>query len=268
MRSRRRRARLPATAPSAWSARLPVPLRPAEHAVARARHQRRASTNSPRRHRRPSSSCRSASSATTWKCMWDLDTEATRDRASARHRGRARADARGASGVRRGLVDLVLERINGTPDERPARASPTSAPGTTCAAPACCENVRAGFQAGAGGSGSVTETTVRVGTRASALALAQTRPIAEAIRTTFGVAAELVADHQRGGPQQGIAVHAGRHRRFRERAARGAPRRRVRPARALVQGSADRPVPSSCASAPSRAGPMPATRCARARADD
>ena len=38
----------------------------------------------------------------------------------------------------------------------------------------------------------MTETTIRVGTRASALALAQAGLIAEAIRTKFGVAAELV----------------------------------------------------------------------------
>ena len=83
---------------SSSTSRAPAPP---QHAVARARHQRRDRRAARAGSSRPSSSCRSASSATTWRCMWDLDNEAHRDRRGARPARRARADARHAPGLRR-----------------------------------------------------------------------------------------------------------------------------------------------------------------------
>jgi ferrochelatase len=76
---------------------------------------------------------------------WDLDTEAMET-----------AEALGAFAVRvptpgihpdyvRGLVDLVLERVNGTPTvDRPALTS--LGPWYDVCRPGCCENVRLGFK--------------------------------------------------------------------------------------------------------------------------
>jgi ferrochelatase len=77
--------------------------------------------------------------------LWDLDTEATET-----------AEEHGLIAVRTptpgthpayvsGLVDLVLERVNGTPTaERPAVTA--LGPWFDVCRPGCCENVRAGFK--------------------------------------------------------------------------------------------------------------------------
>jgi len=77
--------------------------------------------------------------------LWDLDTEATET-----------AEEHGLVAIRTptpgthpayvaGLVDLVLERVNGTPTaERPAL--PPYGPWFDVCRPGCCENVRAGFK--------------------------------------------------------------------------------------------------------------------------
>ncbi|TXK19951.1 ferrochelatase [Homoserinibacter sp. GY 40078] len=77
--------------------------------------------------------------------LWDLDTEATET-----------AEEAGLIAIRtptpgthpayvRGLVDLVMERVNGTPTgERPALTA--YGPWFDVCRPGCCENVRAGFK--------------------------------------------------------------------------------------------------------------------------
>jgi ferrochelatase len=77
--------------------------------------------------------------------LWDLDTEAVET-----------AEEAGLAAIRtptpgthpayvRGLVDLVLERVHGTPTaERPALTS--LGPWYDVCRPGCCENVRAGFK--------------------------------------------------------------------------------------------------------------------------
>jgi protoporphyrin/coproporphyrin ferrochelatase len=77
--------------------------------------------------------------------LWDLDTEATET-----------AEEHGLVAIRtptpgthpayvRGLVDLVLERVNGTPTaERPALTS--MGPWYDVCRPGCCENARLGFK--------------------------------------------------------------------------------------------------------------------------
>lgn len=82
--------------------------------------------------------------------MWDLDTEAM---AAAREHGFT-AIRVPTPGVHReyvkGLVDLVLERVNGTPvAERPAVTG--LGPWYDVCRPGCCENVRAGFKPAAAG---------------------------------------------------------------------------------------------------------------------
>ncbi len=77
--------------------------------------------------------------------MWDLDTEAL----EAAHERGFTAVRTPTPGVNpdfvKGLIDLALERINGTPDEeRPALTS--LGPWFDVCRPACCENVRAGFK--------------------------------------------------------------------------------------------------------------------------
>jgi ferrochelatase len=82
--------------------------------------------------------------------MWDLDNEAME---TARENGFA-AIRVPTPGVHReyvkGLVDLVLERVNGTPvEERPALTE--LGPWYDVCRPGCCENVRAGFKPAAAG---------------------------------------------------------------------------------------------------------------------
>ncbi|MFC6326210.1 ferrochelatase [Microbacterium koreense] len=82
--------------------------------------------------------------------MWDLDTEAME---SAEEVG-IRAVRTPTPGVDpmfvRGLVDLVEERLSGTPaSERPHRTA--LGPWFDVCRPACCENVRAGFKPAAAG---------------------------------------------------------------------------------------------------------------------
>ncbi len=82
--------------------------------------------------------------------MWDLDNEAMET-----------AKENGLTAIRvptpgvhaeyvKGLVDLVLERVNGTPvEERPALTE--LGPWYDVCRPGCCENVRAGFKPAAAG---------------------------------------------------------------------------------------------------------------------
>ena len=82
--------------------------------------------------------------------MWDLDTEAME---SAQEVGieAVRTPTPGVDPVFvRGLVDLVEERLSGTPaSERPHRTA--LGPWFDVCRPACCENVRAGFKPAAAG---------------------------------------------------------------------------------------------------------------------
>ncbi|NQX11632.1 ferrochelatase [Microbacteriaceae bacterium VKM Ac-2855] len=77
--------------------------------------------------------------------MWDLDNEALE---SAEEKGLAavRVATPGTNPVYvAGLVDLVLERVNGTPvEDRPAMTA--LGPWYDVCRPGCCENVRAGFK--------------------------------------------------------------------------------------------------------------------------
>jgi ferrochelatase len=82
--------------------------------------------------------------------MWDLDNEAME---TARENGltaiRVPTPGVHAEYVK-GLVDLVLERVNGTPvEERPALTE--LGPWYDVCRPGCCENVRAGFKPAAAG---------------------------------------------------------------------------------------------------------------------
>jgi len=77
--------------------------------------------------------------------LWDLDTEASQ---AARERG-LEVIRIATPGIHRafvaGLVDLVLERLDGTRDEdRPALTE--LGPWYDVCRPACCENIRAGFK--------------------------------------------------------------------------------------------------------------------------
>ena len=82
--------------------------------------------------------------------MWDLDEEATE---SAKENG-LRSIRTATPGIDpayvTGLVDLVMERVNGTPtSERPALTD--LGPWYDVCRPGCCENVRAGFKPAAAG---------------------------------------------------------------------------------------------------------------------
>ena len=82
--------------------------------------------------------------------MWDLDEEATE---SAKENG-LRSIRTPTPGIDpayvTGLVDLVMERVNGTPtSERPALTE--LGPWYDVCRPGCCENVRAGFKPAAAG---------------------------------------------------------------------------------------------------------------------
>ncbi|GMA31235.1 ferrochelatase [Litorihabitans aurantiacus] len=82
--------------------------------------------------------------------MWDLDEEATET--AAEHGLRSiRTPTPGVDPAYvTGLVDLVLERVNGTPKaERPAMTN--LGPWFDVCRPGCCENVRAGFKPAASG---------------------------------------------------------------------------------------------------------------------
>jgi ferrochelatase len=82
--------------------------------------------------------------------LWDLDTEALQ---SAREAGLAAVRTPTPGSHRRfveGLVDLVLERRDGTPvAERPALTD--LGPWFDVCRPGCCENIRAGFKPAAAG---------------------------------------------------------------------------------------------------------------------
>ncbi|MET0295951.1 MAG: ferrochelatase [Microbacterium sp.] len=82
--------------------------------------------------------------------LWDLDTEAT-DAAAEAGLKSVRTPTPGIDPVFvSGLVDLVEERLNGTPaSERPHRTE--LGPWFDVCRPACCENVRAGFKPAAAG---------------------------------------------------------------------------------------------------------------------
>ncbi len=82
--------------------------------------------------------------------LWDLDTEAL-DAASAAGLAAVRTPTPGIDpSYVSGLVDLVVERLNGTPaGERPALTR--LGPWFDVCRPGCCENVRAGFKPAAAG---------------------------------------------------------------------------------------------------------------------
>lgn len=82
--------------------------------------------------------------------MWDLDTEALESAAQAGIRA-VRTPTPGVDpGFVAGLVDLVVERLNGTRrDERPHLTE--LGPWFDVCRPQCCENVRAGFKPAAAG---------------------------------------------------------------------------------------------------------------------
>ncbi|WP_188241685.1 ferrochelatase [Microbacterium thalassium] len=82
--------------------------------------------------------------------LWDLDTEATDAAAEAGIRS-VRTPTPGVDpAFVAGLVDLVEERVNGTPAaERPH--STQLGPWFDVCRPACCENIRAGFKPAAAG---------------------------------------------------------------------------------------------------------------------
>lgn len=82
--------------------------------------------------------------------MWDLDNEAMESAAEAGLRAvRTRTPGVDPAYVA-GLIDLVEERLNGTPAaERPHRTA--LGPWFDVCRPACCENVRAGFKPAAAG---------------------------------------------------------------------------------------------------------------------
>ncbi len=82
--------------------------------------------------------------------LWDLDTEAMDAAAEAGIRA-VRTPTPGVDPVFvSGLVDLVQERLSGTPaGERPHATD--LGPWFDVCRPACCENVRAGFKPAAAG---------------------------------------------------------------------------------------------------------------------
>lgn len=82
--------------------------------------------------------------------LWDLDTEAMEAAAEAGIRA-VRTPTPGVDPVFvSGLIDLVEERLNGTPPgDRPHRTD--LGPWFDVCRPACCENVRAGFKPAAAG---------------------------------------------------------------------------------------------------------------------
>ena len=82
--------------------------------------------------------------------MWDLDEEATQAAKEAGLRS-IRTPTPGIDPVYvTGLVDLVLERVNGTPAaQRPAMTD--LGPWYDVCRPGCCENIRAGFKPAAAG---------------------------------------------------------------------------------------------------------------------
>jgi ferrochelatase len=82
--------------------------------------------------------------------LWDLDTEAM----EAAEEAGIRAVRTPTPGVDpafvTGLVDLVLERVQGTPAaDRPHET--TLGPWFDVCRPGCCENIRAGFKPAAAG---------------------------------------------------------------------------------------------------------------------
>ncbi|MGA7149275.1 MAG: ferrochelatase, partial [Microbacterium sp.] len=82
--------------------------------------------------------------------LWDLDTEATDAAAEAGLRS-VRTPTPGVDpAFVAGLVDLVAERLNGTPAADRPHATDLG-PWFDVCRPACCENVRAGFQPAAAG---------------------------------------------------------------------------------------------------------------------
>jgi protoporphyrin/coproporphyrin ferrochelatase len=82
--------------------------------------------------------------------LWDLDTEATDAAAEAGLRS-VRTPTPGVDpAFVVGLVDLVQERIDGTAAADRAHATPLG-PWFDVCRPACCENIRAGFQPAAAG---------------------------------------------------------------------------------------------------------------------
>lgn len=82
--------------------------------------------------------------------LWDLDTEAMQAAAEAGLVAVRTPTPMTDSGYVAGLVDLVLERVAGTPAaQRPAVTS--LGPWYDVCRPECCENKRAGFKPAAAG---------------------------------------------------------------------------------------------------------------------
>ena len=97
---------------------------------------------------------------------------------------------------------------------------------------------------------------LRLGTRASALATTQSALVAGLLRERLGRDVELVEITTEGDTNQRPAGPARRHRRLRQRAARGAARRPDRPRRPLAQGPADRAAAGiTLAAVPTREDP-------------
>ena len=82
--------------------------------------------------------------------LWDLDTEAVEAAEEAGLRAVRTATPGVDPAYVTGLIDLVMERVEGTPTaERPHRTA--LGPWFDVCRPACCENVRAGFKPAAAG---------------------------------------------------------------------------------------------------------------------
>jgi ferrochelatase len=167
-----------------------------------------------------------------------------RDRGRARPRRRCACRRPAPTRVRRRLVDLVLERVNGTPSaERPPVTE--LGPWYDVCRPGCCENVRLGFRPAL--AGSRRERGVGTVSRrrrhpcrhpASALAMAQTTQIADRHRQGREGRDRARARDDRGRHLPRLARLARRHRRVRGRTARGAAARRGRRGGALPEGPA------------------------------
>ena len=194
-------------------------------------------------------------------------------------RDRGRAGPRAPCACRRpaphpayvaGLVDLVLERVNGTPAaERPAVTE--LGPWYDVCRPGCCENVRLGLPAGARGDRAMTpHGIIRIGTRGSALAMAQTRRSPTGSPRPRRPRSSSCRSRRTATRSRASLADDRRHGRVRRRAPRGAARRRVRRRRALVEGPADRrpPGPAARRRAEARRRPRRALRARRAHARD
>ena len=194
--------------------------------------------------------------------LWDLDTEAMETARGSRHRRRS---ARRRPGVDpayvRGLVDLVLERVNGTPAaDRPAldRARPLVRrvpPGLLRERRASASSPRSPGSRRERRRASAVRWHPRQRARARAGAAGRRRSSAPSSSSS---SPRATARRPRSPPR--------RHRRLRDGAARRAARGRGGCRRPLVQGPPDRAGRRARRSRRSRSAETLATRCARATA--